>query len=97
MRKAGTADRPVLERLWLMFRHDMLLTARLSGHQIMINGHALFPPLSVVATIPADPEPRSGWSARSEATNDLDGRRSLILPAGSHQELPGDGHHSHGM
>ena len=62
MRKAGTADRPVLERLWLMFRHDMLLTARLSGHQIMINGHALFPPLSVVATLPADPEPRSGWS-----------------------------------
>jgi hypothetical protein len=64
----------------------------------MINGHALFPPLSVVATIPADPEPRSGWSARSEArTNDLDGRRSLILPAGSHQELPGDGDHGHGM
>lgn len=75
-----------------------VLTARLSGYQVVINGHALFPPLSVVATIPADPEPRSGWSARSEArTNDLDRRRSLILPAGSHQELPGDGHHGHGM
>jgi hypothetical protein len=64
----------------------------------MIYGHALSPPCSVVATIPADPEPRSGWSARSQArTNDLDGRRSLILPADSHQELPGDGHHGRGM
>jgi hypothetical protein len=76
----------------------LVLTARLSGHQIMINGHALSPPLSVVATIPVDPEPRSGWSARSEArTNGLDGRRSLILPVGSHQGLPGDGQHGHGM
>jgi hypothetical protein len=30
-------------------------------------------------------------------TNDLDGRRSLTLPAGNHQELPGDGRHGHGM
>jgi hypothetical protein len=76
-----------------------LLTARLSGHQIMINGHALLPPPSVVATIPADPELRSGVERpkRSVWTNDLDGRRSLTLPAGNHQELPGDGRHGHGM
>jgi len=36
-------------------------------------------------------------AARSVTTNDLDCRRSLILPAGSHQELPRDGHHGHGM
>ena len=43
-----------------------------------------FSPLSVVATNPANPEPRSGWSARSEGrTNDLDRLRSLILAAGS--------------
>jgi len=55
-----------------------LLTARLSGHQVMIDGHALSPPLSVVAAIPADPESRSKVSARSQAgTNDLDGRRSF--------------------
>ena len=55
-----------------------LLTARLSGHQVMIDGHALSPPLSFVAAIPADPESRSKVSARSEAgTNDLDGRRSF--------------------
>ena len=36
-------------------------------------------------------EPKSTrWSARSEVrTNDLDGRRSV--------EVPGDGHHGHGM
>ena len=55
-----------------------LLTARLSGHQVMINGHALSPPLSFVAAIPAGPEPRSRWSACSEArTNNPDGRRSF--------------------
>ena len=55
-----------------------LLTARLSGHQVMIDGHALSPPLSFVAAIPADPESRSKVSARSQAgTNDLDGRRSF--------------------
>src|SRR5713101_1498398 len=32
-----------------------LLTARLSGHQVMINGHALSPPLSFVAAIPVGP------------------------------------------
>ena len=36
-------------------KRPRLLTARLSGHQIMINGHALSPPLFVVATSPADP------------------------------------------
>src|ERR1017187_3514010 len=30
-------------------------------------------------------------------TNDLDGRRSLTLPAGNDQELPGDSPHGHGM
>ena len=35
----------------------LMLTAHLSGHQIMINGHAISPRLSVVAAIPADPEP----------------------------------------
>jgi hypothetical protein len=51
-----------------------LLTAPLSGHQVMINGH---PPChrspSFVAVIPVGPEPRSRWNARDEAeTNDLD-------------------------
>ena len=32
-----------------------MLTARLSGHQVMINGHALSPPLSFVAAIPVGP------------------------------------------
>jgi hypothetical protein len=27
-------------------RYDLVLTAPLSGHQVMINGHALCPPLS---------------------------------------------------
>ena len=44
-----------------------VLTARLSGHRIMINGHTLSPPLSFVAAIPVGPEPRSRWSTRSEA------------------------------
>jgi hypothetical protein len=44
-----------------------VLMARLSGHRIMINGHALSPPLSFVAAIPVGPEPRSRWSTRSEA------------------------------
>ena len=43
-----------------------VLTARLSGHRIMINGHTLSPPLSFVAAIPVGPEPRSRWSTRSE-------------------------------
>jgi hypothetical protein len=62
--------------------------ARLSGHGVVINSHALlfFPALSIVAAIPADREPLSEWSAWSEArTNELDGRRQLILPAGSHK------------
>ncbi len=42
----------------------LVLAARLSGQQIVINGHALSPPLSVVAAIPADPEPRSRCTAR---------------------------------
>ncbi len=43
----------------------------------MINGHALSPRLSFVAAITCRPEPRSRWSACSEArTNNLDGRRS---------------------
>ena len=33
----------------------LLLTVRLSGHQVMIDGHALSPPLSFVAAIPAWP------------------------------------------
>jgi hypothetical protein len=42
----------------------------------MINGNALFPPL-LAAAIPAGPEPRSRWSARSEVrTNNLDDRQS---------------------
>ncbi len=36
-------------------RAEGLLTARLSGHQVMINGHALSPPLSFVAAIPVGP------------------------------------------
>jgi hypothetical protein len=35
------------------------LTARLSGHRVMINGNALLPPLSSVAVIPVGAEPRS--------------------------------------
>ena len=59
--------------------HCSVLTARLSGDQIMINGHALSPQLSVVAAIPADPEPRSSEPPEAR-TNDLDDRRSLISP-----------------
>jgi hypothetical protein len=59
----------------------------------MINGHALLPPPSVVATIPPTRELRPGRTARNVTWNDLDGPRSLILPAGNHQELPGDGRH----
>ncbi len=44
----------------------VLLTACLSGHRIMINGHALSPPLSVVAAITADPEPRSSGAPAAE-------------------------------
>jgi hypothetical protein len=36
-----------------------VLTARLSGHRVMINGNALVPPLSCVAAIPVGAEPRS--------------------------------------
>jgi hypothetical protein len=66
-----------------------VLTAPLSGHQVMINGHALCPPFSFVRCCdPFRPAPR--WGACSEVrTNDLDGRRSV--------ELPGDGHHGHVM
>src|SRR5262249_11938906 len=54
----------------------------------MINGHALSPPLSVVAAIPAGPESRSKVSAGSEAgTNDVDGRRSL--DEATAQDVPG--------
>ena len=82
-RRVDRADGTRVPELEL-HRLRLLLTARLSGYQFMINGHALFSPLSVVAKNPANPEPRSGCSARSEArTNDLDHRRSLILPAGS--------------
>lgn len=57
--------------------HGLLLTARLSGHQVMINGHVLFPPL-LAAAIPVGSEPRSRWSARSEVrTNNL-GRPAVI-------------------
>ena len=52
---------------WVRAADAAVLTARLSGHQVMINGHALSPPLSFVAAIPVGPEPRSRWSARSEA------------------------------
>jgi hypothetical protein len=39
---------------------------------------SFYPPLSFVAAIPAGPEPRSRWSASSEAmTNNPDGRRSF--------------------
>ena len=57
----------------------VLLTARLSGHQVMINGHALSPPLSFMAAVPVGLEPRSRWSAsqRSKDVNNLDGRRSF--------------------
>ena len=56
-----------------------MLTARLSGQQVMINGNALYPPSpSFAAAIVAGPEPRSSWSAHSEArTNDLDGGENV--------------------
>ena len=57
-----------------------LLTAHLPGHQIVINGHTLSLQLSVVAAVPADPEPRPSGAPREARTNDLDDRRSLILP-----------------
>jgi hypothetical protein len=63
----------------------------------MINGHALSPPLSVVAAIAADPAPVQRSARREARTNDLDDRWSLILPAGARQDLSGDGHHGHGM
>ena len=54
----------------------------------MINGHALSPPLAVVAAIPAGPESRSKVSAGSEAgTNDVDGRRSF--DEATAQDVPG--------
>jgi len=55
----------------------------------MINGHALCPPFSFVRR--CDPFPPGTAVERPQRvrTNDLDGRRSV--------ELPGDGHHGHGM
>jgi hypothetical protein len=44
----------------------LVLTARLSGHQVMINGHALPPPLSFMAAVPVGPEPRSLAGGRLE-------------------------------
>ncbi|SRR5216683_8062215 len=55
-----------------------LLTARLSGHQVMINGHALSPPLSFVAAIPVSLEPQSRSGARSEARTNNPGRSAVI-------------------
>lgn len=71
----------------------LVLTAYLSGHQIMINGDALFSPLPFLTAsswLRSLPTPQSGSRACSEArTNDLmDCRRLLILSAGSRQELP---------
>src|SRR6266700_2838570 len=43
-----------------------VLTARLYGHQVMINGHALSPPLSCTAAVPAGPEPLSIAGSRLE-------------------------------
>ena len=65
----------------------------------MINGHALSPPLSVVAAIPAClPGAAVQVEARCEVRkNDLDGRRSLILPVGGRQDLPETAHHGLGM
>jgi hypothetical protein len=44
----------------------LVLTARLSGRQVMINGHALSPPLSFMAAVPVGPEPRSLAGGRLE-------------------------------
>jgi hypothetical protein len=55
----------------------LLLAARLSGHQVMINGSALCPPLSFVAAFPV------GASRTSVAI--------LHLPPSGHED--GGGHH----
>lgn len=65
----------------------------------MINGHVLSPPLSVVVAIPAC---LPGAAIQVEgplrsSKNDLDGRRSLILPVGGRQDLPDMAHHGLGM
>jgi len=59
----------------------VLLTARLSGHQVMINGHALSLPLSFAAAIPVGLKARFRRSVRSEArTSKLDGHGHLMRP-----------------
>jgi hypothetical protein len=58
-----------------------LLTAPLSGHQVMINGHALRPPLSFVRNCDRCRPGTAVETARSELrTNDLDRRQSVELP-----------------
>jgi hypothetical protein len=56
----------------LEFHFDnALLTVRLSGHEVMINGNALSPPLSFVAAIPvtAVQEGRGATSKRARTTD----------------------------
>ena len=63
-----------------------VLTARLSGHQVMINGHALSPPLSFMAAVPVGPEPRSiaaaVWSCwrRRPRSRNVTGRGATAAP-----------------
>ena len=68
-----------------------LLMAPLSGRQVVINGHALCPPLSFLRGCDlCQPGTAVQVERRSEVTtNGLDRRRSV--------DLPGDGHHGHGV
>ena len=63
---------------------DWLLTAPLSVHQVMINGHALCSPISFARGCdPCRPGTAVQWSARSEVrTNDLDGLVRGAVTAG---------------
>jgi hypothetical protein len=84
------------EREWLTARacpvdpqdrsRTTVLTARLSGHQVMINGHALSPPLSFMAAVPVGPEPQSiaaaVWSCwrRRPRSRNVTGRGATAAP-----------------